>query len=318
MSEPVFEIVVATENNRYLEWQAMVFHWSCTRVMGISPVFVVHNADSALLPGYQLIRNRGGNVQTAPSLREVGGIEYPPRNTAATLQHVRTTADYIVLCDADMVFLKPLPWSSLPLTQNSISFDHVDYLNPNHPRSAAQIAHACRADGTDPETLKSATRGGVPHVIPRSQRMALSREWLRYMDLFPVIDHPRDPDLPPYSYPKGPHHPWLTAMWALILATQRLRLNPIETDWCLNNQSGNRMLPDASSTDHCLLHYCFGDDSFNKRTVRLEREVTDPEFWSIPGGDGTVNGFLRDQFRHTGAFFGVLPETSGFFLAPES
>ena len=42
---PSFDIVVSAENNRYMQWQAMVFHYSCTNVLGRPPIVVVHMDD---------------------------------------------------------------------------------------------------------------------------------------------------------------------------------------------------------------------------------------------------------------------------------
>jgi len=38
----MFEIVVSTENNPYMVWQAMLFHASCMRHVGQAPIVMVH------------------------------------------------------------------------------------------------------------------------------------------------------------------------------------------------------------------------------------------------------------------------------------
>lgn len=304
---PTFDIVVSAENNRYMQWQAMLFHYSCTKIMGRPPIIVVHMDDEPLRPGFRLIEEHGGLLQFAPTLRYVDQIEYPPRNTAVALQAVKTSADLIVLCDADMVLLRPLPVNELAMTPETISFDRVTYLDPSRPDYAPHIAHACLADGIDPAILsKPVISGGVPHVIPRHLQAELSQEWLRYIDLFPVIDHPREPSLPRYSYPKGPHRLWLATMWAVILAMHRLNLNYVETSWCLTNMDGYQPIPAPGSPEHCMLHYCFDGAGFNKRHFKWDVDITNPEFWSVPPGDDTIGGFLRQQFRETGQFFGLI------------
>src|SRR5438132_770018 len=99
MNKPCFQVVVSAENNTYLVWQAMLFHYSCLRYLGHAPIIVVHTDGEPLLPGFACITAAGGVVQTAPNYRRVGGVNYPPRNTAGTLRHVQTDAEYLVLCD---------------------------------------------------------------------------------------------------------------------------------------------------------------------------------------------------------------------------
>jgi hypothetical protein len=306
---PSFEIVVSAENNRYMQWQAMLFHYSCIRALGRSPTVVVHIDEEPLRPGFRLLQEHGGVLQFAPTLRSVGQVEYPPRNTAVALQFVQTTADFIVLCDADMVFLRPPPFEQLGMTPQTISFDRVTYLNPCDPTCTAEIAQACQADGIAPSILEDPViSGGVPHVIPTHLQSDLSREWLRYIDLFPTIDHPLQPNLPRYSYPKGPHRPWLCTMWAVILAMHRLKLHYVESSWCLTNREGHLPVPRFDLSEHCMIHYCFGGVGFDKRRFRWDLDVTDPEFWNVPPGDATIDGELRQQFRDAGHFFGVIKE----------
>jgi hypothetical protein len=107
---PVFEIVASAENNRYMEWQAMLFHYTCMTYQRQVPVIAVHKGDEPLLPGFGLIAERGGRIQTVPNLRDRSGVLYPPRNSAAAMQFVETSADFVVLCDTDMTFLKPIPF----------------------------------------------------------------------------------------------------------------------------------------------------------------------------------------------------------------
>src|SRR5262245_51510471 len=110
---PRFELVVSAENNAYLAWQAMLFHYSCLQHQRQAPIVVVHKDDEPLFPGFERIRAAGGIVQTAPNYRKYGGVNYPPRNTAATLRHVVSDADYVVVFDPDMIFLQPLPLDNL-------------------------------------------------------------------------------------------------------------------------------------------------------------------------------------------------------------
>ena len=117
------------------------------------------------MDGFKRIEERGGILQFAPTLRHVDGIEYPPRNTAAALQSVQSKADFIILCDADMVFLRPLPLADLAMTPTTVSFDRLTYLDPQRPEHAPDIALACESGGVDPNILcQPVINGGVPHT----------------------------------------------------------------------------------------------------------------------------------------------------------
>ena len=71
----------------------------------------------------------------------------------------------------------------------------------------------------------------------------------------------------------------------------------------MNNVAGQELMPDLDSSEHCMLHYCFEGPGFNKRMFKWDVEVEDPEFWSVPSGDATIDGFLRQQFLETGKYF---------------
>ena len=47
---PRFDFVVSAENNYYLAWQAMLFHFSCLKHTGRAPIIVVHGDEPELLP----------------------------------------------------------------------------------------------------------------------------------------------------------------------------------------------------------------------------------------------------------------------------
>ena len=304
---PTFDIVVAAENNHYLQWQAMMLHRSCVEVIGRPPIIVVHVDDEPLLDGFQMIRQDGGVIQRADTLRYVGGVEYPPRNSAATLRDVDTSADLVVLCDADMLFLKPPDLGSISLNDHTITLDQVHYLDPSDPMRADGLDHACAAGGIDISVFADPTSsGGVPHLIPAARKHELANEWLRCIDLFPVIDQPADQNLPKYAYPKGRHHPWLAAMWAFWMAIGRLGLSSVQTSWCLNNRHGSQSLEAATRAEHWMLHYCDDTDGFSKRRFRWDKELTDSAFWEADPGDETIDGFIRADFLKTAKHFGLV------------
>ena len=302
------EIVVSTENNPYQVWQAMLFHASCVRHLGQVPIVMVHTDGQPLLAGFNRIRDAGGHIQTAPDYRRVNGVNYPPRNTAATLRHVQTDAEYIVLCDADMVFLQPLPWHELTLGEHQISFEFVGYIDPDIPKYQPTLDDVCRQAGVDPQRLRDPqTNGGVPHVIPTRHQQTLSELWLELMELFPSIPPcpPDDPGARPRECHIGPQKDWLCTMWALILATRRLNLEPVLTRLCISTQDGSRPLPTINEAGPRMIHYCYADQGFDKHSYDTP-ETAERDVWNVPEDDGSVCGNIRRQLRQACDFYGLV------------
>jgi hypothetical protein len=288
-----------------------LFHYSCLRYVGQAPIVVVHKDDAPLLPGFERIAARGGRVQTAPNYRWHGGVHYPPRNTAATLRHVRTQADYLVLCDPDMLFLRPLPWHEGALTSRQVSFDKVSYLDPDSDVYQPALDQTCRSADVDPQRLRAVrVSGGVPHVIPVALQQSLSDQWLHCLELFPtIVPQPGQAG----GWHDGPHKDWLATMWAVILAVHRLDLEPVMTDWCLYNVEGGTPQPPPGPGGPAMIHYCYGDATFNKRTFG-SIEAAQQGVWQVPAPDdasvrdGTVSGTIRRQLYEAREFYGIQGE----------
>lgn len=292
---PRHEIVVSAENNHYLAWQAMLFHFSCLKHLGQPPIVMVHKLDEPLLPDFDRIRETGGQVQTAPNYRDLDGVSYAARNTAASLRHVETDADYIVLCDPDMIFLQPLPLDKLRLSSRQISFDFCGYLNPDATVYQPTLDNVCRQVRLDPAKLRQpVVDGGVPHVIPSVWKKRLSDTWLELIEEFPTIT----------GEAGVPQKDWLATMWALVMATHRLGLQPVMTEFCATNCAGDQRLPRLGKDQPKLLHYCYGSDGFNKR---LFTTATDAEnvVWNLPRDDGSIAGAIRRELREAGQFYGL-------------
>ena len=305
---PRHEIVVSTENNHYMVWQAMLFHASCLRHLGQAPITMVHTDGQPLLPGFERIRDAGGCIQTAPDYRHVNGVNYPPRNTAASLRHVKTDAEYIVLCDPDMVFLQAFPWHEMSLTAQQISFDFVGYLDPNWSVYQPMVDDACRLANVDLQRLRNPlANGGVPHIIPACHQHTLSDLWLEIMELFPNAPPapPEDPGAKPRGCHIGPQKDWLCTMWALIMAAERMNLEPVQTRFCLTTQEGSRQLPALSPSGPCLIHYCYQDHGFGKHAYD-SRDAAERQVWQVAADDGTICGNIRGQLRHACEFYGLL------------
>ena len=302
---PTFDVVVSAENNPFMVWQTMLFHFSCVTHLGQVPIVVVHKDAEPLLLGFEQIARTGGIVQTAPNYRKHGGVNYPPRNTAATLRFVESNADYIVLCDPDMIFLGPPRWPGAALRRRKITFDRLSYLDPDAAVHQPVLDDVCRRAGVAPERLRNPVlNGGVPHVIPARLREPLSREWLEIMALFPnMAPWPVEQAAPLCRECHiGEQKDWLATMWAIVLAMHRLGLQAIVTDWCLTNFEGGQRLPRARPDGPTMIHYCYGDAGFDKRRFDT-REAAETGVWNLPDGDRTITGTIRRQLREAAAFY---------------
>lgn len=293
---PRHEIVVSTENTHYLAWQAMLFHYSCVKHLGRPPIIVVHKDDEPLLAGFERIQASGGRIQIAPNYRIENGVHYPPRNTAGTLRHVEADADYLVLCDCDMIFLQSLPFDDLMLTSRQVSFDYVGYLIPDAPQYQPYLDDVCRVVKVSPKKLRSIEiNGGVPHVIPAQWQQPLSDAWFELMALFPNEGHANQ--VPPQKV-------WLAATWAIVIAMHRLKLKPVITQLCTSNGNEADPLPPLTATGPKMLHYCYGGSGFQKREYFTQEDV-DKNVWAVRRNDGTVAGAIRQQLRDARKFYGL-------------
>lgn len=294
---PRHEIVVSAENNHYLVWQAMLFHFSCLKSLGRPPIVMVHKGDEPLLPGFERIRETGGRVQTAPNYRNLHGVHYPPRNTSGSLRHVETDAEFLVLCDPDMLFLQPLPFDELTLTDRQISFDFVGYLDPDADVYQPVLDDVCRRAGIAPERLRwPVANGGIPHVIPSAWQKPLSDEWLELIELFPTITNSTGQE------GGVPHKDWLATMWAVVMALYRLNLEPVMTKLCLTNCYENTLLPPLDASGPKLLHYCYGGPGFDKRRFSSPSDANHA-VWNVAPDDGTTSGAIRRQLREAREFY---------------
>jgi hypothetical protein len=260
MRAPSFEIVVSAENNAYTAWQSLVFRHSLRVHTGIEPIVVVHGAlDAPLVEPYERLRADGGRVQPAANGRLHCGCDYPPRNSPLSLLWANAEADYFVLCDPDMVVTNPWPLSRHALAGDQISFDSVSYLDPSADYPA--LAVACAQRGLDPARLAQAG-GGVPHIVPAGARLSLARRWLDCLDaFFPESGAPsafRDGDSAWRS---------LASMWALVMAVTELELTTVITRFCATNHNGHFPWPEPDKPNAPLIHYCYGDREFNKRSL---------------------------------------------------
>jgi hypothetical protein len=124
-------IVVSAENNCYMAWQCKLFYYSCVTHLGANPVFIVHELDRRWHRYFRDIVAAGGIVRSAPTYRQTAnGYDYSPRNTAGTLVQAAmigySSGDFIVLCDADMIFLRKIRFPATFAAEGCTNLDYED------------------------------------------------------------------------------------------------------------------------------------------------------------------------------------------------
>lgn len=295
-------VVVSAENNPYLEWQTMVLARSCFVALQTWPTVVVHG-DGALLPGFLLLRRLGADVQQAMNWRYSHGVDYPPRNTCATLAHVATSAEYLFLCDPDIVFLRAPLWPTV-MRDDAITMDEASYLRPN-PCNAPALMAACRALNVSPTQLADERlAGGVPHLIATASRADLAREWQQCIDWF----------LARRLCLRGGsrYDPWLTSMWGLVFAVLRLRMGAVRTRFAaLNHRGGGDA---AVATAREMIHYAYGDQYFDKRQYHGSRARALAVWRCGWAPQGSMAWQLQERIREAGLFY----HGAGWPLEPHS
>jgi hypothetical protein len=280
----------------------MLFHFSCLKFQRQAPRIVVHKGDEPLLEGFERIAATGGTIQPAPNYRHRGPVVYPPRNTPATLCHVETDADYVMLFEPDMIFLQPLALEDLAVGPRQATFDPVTYLDPDCAAYQPAVDEVCRRSGIEPRALRDRPiNGGVPHLVPRSLVREFGAHWLQGIELFAQYALECADGNAELAAEKID---WIASMWAVVLAVHRLGLTPVMTRLCLLNVEGRSPLPPADPSGPKIIHYCYGGEDFTKRAfISLPAAMYD--VWRVSPDDGSINGAIRGQLHAAREFYGL-------------
>jgi hypothetical protein len=288
----LYDIVVSSDNNDYLAWQCMLFHHSCTSHLGQAPIIVVHGDNGPLAQGYRLLLQKGGIVQRLPSMASIGSIGYAPRNMWATLKGVETSAENIVFCDPDFIFLRPIDFASIvaQLDGKAISLDQVGYMTVgNHNRLILETV--CKRAWISFKNLDDLTvSGGSPLIVPTKLRRRLAREWANLTEDYLTTSF--------QHYGAVNSEVWIAAMWGLVLAAFRIDAPIMLTSMCTANQAGAIL-----DLNNCgIVHYCYGDEVFDKRRFS-NTEASLKTVWKMQAPEGTVNGVLAKALREAAEFY---------------
>lgn len=247
------EWITSAENTAYQGWQAMLFHYSVYAHTGRAPITaVMANDDEPLREEFEIIKRMGGRVQRCGNYRHSGYTEHAGRNTPGAMIEVKSDAEWVVVCDVDMLLTRDP--RTPPLFRGQVTVDSwASYLMfPEHASVAGVIDLALTRAGIHRETfMRHRVWGGVPHMMRGDVMSALGHEWLGSSEVF----------LPQFEGDPTPLKWDVPLMWGLMLATTRLGLDRVRTGFCETNSYGTYPWDPYYS----MIHYGWGEkEEFSK------------------------------------------------------
>jgi hypothetical protein len=267
-------IVVSAENTAYGGWQAKLFYYSCVTRIGYQPTIVVHQTGGEWHPAFHDLARAGAQVIAAPSYIQSGDEIYLVRNAGGTLLEAASFCrpeEMIVLCDPDMIFLDALQF---PATRAAEYCSYLDYQRPRVAIATAKLGIAAQRVREQESQLCC----GVPYVVPASEARAFAQVWLEAIDAF------------------RPHE-WEDAMYAFGLALVKLGLSNDLTHMVQSN------LEPGAPAQRAMVHYCYGDEHWNKRHFVEEQDAAKVWQPAISAEAGTVLGEMLAQIKEAASFY---------------
>jgi len=260
-----------------MAWQCRLFHYSCMTHLGVRPVFIVHDLDHDWHPYFIDIVGAGGIVRRALTYRRmINGTDYSPRNTAGSLLQASQIGyprnDFIVLCDADMIFLRHIVFPQACAAEGCSNLDYSD----------KRVRAAATKFGINPQLLtkrKKSIECAVPHVVPVSNAQRIAETWLGAID----------------SFQSGV---WQASMYAFGFAVLKLKLKLSLTRFVALNDEPHEKVGRAK-----IIHYAYGDKTWNKRDYWYARNSSRVWKPSVKAPPGTVLGEILSQILAADAFY---------------
>lgn len=269
-----FRIVVSSENVPYLAWQTLLFCFSALTRLGKHPTVVVHRTQGPLRPEFQLVKEWGCRVIEAPPFCAHPKGHYPPRNELGSLLTIAAHPDfhqgYIHFCEPDMIFVRRPQYCG---ALSGEFYHYLDYGKERIQKVARRFGIAARLPA-----LSTRLMIGVPYLLPGAELSRLANRWIEVLDSFEELE-------------------WIDIMYAfgLTLAVENLS---IETTHMMDHN-----LDPLKRLDRSIIHYCYGDQRWDKRIFRDNRSPLDPSepIPSLRGLSGTVLGEILKQIRQARA-----------------
>lgn len=269
-----YQVVVSSENSLYLAWQTQLFCFSAWSALGQWPVVIVHGRDQPLRPEFANLGELGCQVVWVRSYADLPGrCVYPPRNELGSLLEAASISDFeprhILFCEPDMLFVRRLEYSG------AVAAEFYVYLHYEETR----VAHAAQKLGVGKLIgyLNEYRRIGVPYLIPVPLVKQLALRWFEVLDAFEELK-------------------WIDIMYAFGIAAAVENLKIEITHAMTDNYRPAKPL-------RGLIHYCFGDPTWDKRYFKSYSPFELPDDCLQAGYPGSVLGEIMRQIRLAKQFF---------------
>lgn len=268
-----YKIVVSAENTNYLAWQTQLFCFSAATRAKQWPLVIVHKTAEPLRREFSRLRQYGCTVVEAPSFRLHPKGIYPPRNelgSLLTVSSMRSLDCPILFCEPDMLFVRAIDYD------DALTGEYYRYLDYEERR----ISMAARRLGLEHLTkrLNESAKVGVPYLIPFRFIHRIATRWLKTLDSFEELD-------------------WIDIMYAfgLSLAAERLEIK--------TSRISNHNYDPLQQLSGSLIHYCYGNTLWNKRSFGEARTPLDPSVCLPDAPSGSVLHEMMRQISEARSFF---------------
>ena len=270
------QIVVSAENNPYMGWQCQLFYFSCVTRLKQQPLIIVHDSRSNWYSGFYDLVKAGCAVHPAPNYRVHGsGDDYACRNHPGSLieaaKLVTGQNAFIVLCDADLIFTRPLEFPEI------LSGEYSSILN----YESDFVRDASRELGIDIEMVcsqKDSLSCSVPYVIPAHQAHEFGTTWLQAIDAFR-------------------QRSWEDVMYAFGLAVVKLGLQLNITRLADTNYYPNEEVRAP------IIHYAYADERWDKRHYFTVEQAATVWNQNLEAPAGSILDEILTQIRQAGDFY---------------
>lgn len=287
-------IVVSAENNPYMGWQCKLFYFSCVTRLNQQPIIIVHETGQEWHPDFYDLAKAGCAVQSASNYRTaINGDDLPGRNCPGSLIKAADVCDgrdeFIVLCDPDMIFVQATDFLNC-LSAEFSSF--MDY-DQDHVEEA-RVRLGIRREELDAKKQK--LKVAVPYVVPTQLASEFGRTWLEAIDAFPSRAGENEQR---FNRPTGSpvYERRHVIMYAFGLAVVKLGLDLQVTHLTDHNYRPNEPVRAP------MIHYAYGDDSWNKRNYFTEGQVLNVWDQQSEAAEGTILGEVLSQLQEAREFY---------------
>lgn len=285
-------LIVSAENNPYLAWQCKLFYFSCVSRLKRQPIVIVHETSDDWAPGFYELAKAGCAVYCAPNYRTFGGGDnLPGRNHAGSMikaaEVCSEQAEFIVLCDPDLIFVTPIDFL------DRLSAEYSSFMDYDLPYvEEARLQFGIQRQELDEQ--KARLTVAVPYVVPTTIAAEFGHTWLQAIDAFPRREaNPENASTSNNPTPKRRH----VVMYGFGLAVLKLGLDVEVTHFVDHN-----FWPYEPARAP-IIHYAYGDERWTKRAYFTEEQARAVWHPKAKAAEGTILNEILAQLEQAGEFY---------------